>query len=45
MRNIADVPTAAMQVPRVPEDALPPRAPDEPVAPVATVPRVDPPVH
>ena len=45
VRNIADVPTAAMQVPRVPEDALPPRAPDEPVAPVATVPRVDPPVH
>jgi hypothetical protein len=24
---------------------MPPRAPDEPVAPVATVPRVDPPVH
>jgi hypothetical protein len=45
VRSIADVPTKAMQVPEVPEDALPPRAPDEPVAPVATVPRVDPPVH
>jgi 3',5'-cyclic AMP phosphodiesterase CpdA len=45
VRNIADVPTEAMQVPEVPEDALPPRRPDEPVAPVATVPRVDPPVH
>ena len=45
VRNIADVPTEAMQVKQVPEDALPPRQPDEPVAPVATVPRVDPPVH
>jgi len=45
VRNIADVPTEAMQVKQVPEDALPPRQPDEPVAPVHTVPRVDPPVH
>jgi 3',5'-cyclic AMP phosphodiesterase CpdA len=45
VRSIDDVPTAAMQVPAVPEDAMPPRKPDEPVAPVATVPRVDPPVH
>jgi 3',5'-cyclic AMP phosphodiesterase CpdA len=45
VRNIADVPTPAMQVKQVPEDAMPPRKPDEPVAPVGTVPRVDPPVH
>lgn len=45
VRNIADVPTADMQVRQVPEDAMPPREPDEPVAPVHTVPRVDPPVH
>lgn len=45
VRSIADVPTKSMQVRQVPEDALPPRRPDEPVAPVATVPRVDPPVH
>jgi len=45
VRNIDDVPTAQMQVSEVPEDAMPPRAPGEPVAPVATVPRVDPPVH
>jgi 3',5'-cyclic AMP phosphodiesterase CpdA len=45
VRSIADVPTPAMQVAEVPEDALPPREPDEPVAPVGTVPRVDPPVH
>ncbi|HEY7807908.1 MAG TPA: metallophosphoesterase [Croceibacterium sp.] len=45
VRNIADVPTPDMQVKQVPEDALPPRQPDEPVAPVHTVPRVDPPVH
>jgi hypothetical protein len=34
-----------MQIRDIPPDAMPPRAPDEPVAPVATVPRVDPPVH
>ena len=45
VRNIADVPTEQMQVKEVPEDALPPREPDEPVAPIRTVPRVDPPVH
>ncbi len=45
VRSIADVPTEAMQVPEVPEDAMPPRKPGEPVAPVNTVPRVDPPVH
>ena len=45
VRSIADVPTEAMQVKQVPEDAMPPREPDEPVAPVNNVPRVDPPVH
>jgi 3',5'-cyclic AMP phosphodiesterase CpdA len=45
VRSIADVPTEAMQVNQVPEDAMPPRRPEEPVAPVHTVPRVDPPVH
>ena len=45
VRSIADVPTEAMQVKQVPEDAMPPREPGEPVAPVNTVPRVDPPVH
>ena len=45
VRNIDDVPTKAMQVDEVPEDARPPREPHEPVAPVHTVPRVDPPVH
>ncbi|HEX7711667.1 MAG TPA: metallophosphoesterase [Sphingomonadaceae bacterium] len=45
VRNIADIPTAAMQVRQVPEDALPPRAPGEPIAPVKAVPRLDPPVH
>jgi 3',5'-cyclic AMP phosphodiesterase CpdA len=45
VRNIDDIPTRAMQVRQVPEDALPPRAPGEPVAPVKAVPRVDPPVH
>jgi 3',5'-cyclic AMP phosphodiesterase CpdA len=45
VRSIDDVPTPAMQVKQVPEDAMPPRKADEPVAPVGTVPRVDPPVH
>ncbi|MFC3213438.1 metallophosphoesterase family protein [Novosphingobium panipatense] len=44
-RNLAKVPTRAMQIDEVPENALPPREPREPVAPIATVPPVDPPVH
>lgn len=44
-RNLEQVPTSAMQIDRVPENALPPREPGEPVAPVGTVPPVDPPVH
>jgi hypothetical protein len=34
-----------MQIDDVPENALPPREPGEPVAPVNQVPRTDPPVH
>ncbi|PZQ52995.1 MAG: metallophosphoesterase [Novosphingobium pentaromativorans] len=44
-RNLEQVPTPAMQIDQVPENALPPREPDEPVAPVGAVPPVDPPVH
>ncbi|ANY19042.1 Calcineurin-like phosphoesterase [Tsuneonella dongtanensis] len=44
-RNLQDVPTEAMKIDSVPEDATPPREPGEPVAPVNAVPRVDPPVH
>lgn len=45
VRNLESVPTAAMQIDAVPENALPPRQPADPVAPVATVPAIDPPVH
>lgn len=45
VRNLAHVPTPAMQIGAVPPDALPPREPGEPVAPVGAVPPVDPPVH
>jgi 3',5'-cyclic AMP phosphodiesterase CpdA len=45
VRNLQSVPSAAMQISDVPEDAMPPRNPGDPVAPVATVPRTDPPVH
>lgn len=44
-RNLQAVPTEAMKIDDVPEDARPPREPGEPVAPVGAVPRVDPPVH
>lgn len=45
VRNLEAVPTPDMQIPAVPPDALPPRSPGEPVAPVGAVPPVDPPVH
>lgn len=45
VRNLAELPTPAMQIDDVPENALPPREPGEPVAPVNQVPRTDPPVH
>jgi 3',5'-cyclic AMP phosphodiesterase CpdA len=44
-RNLDEVPTRDMQIEDVPENALPPREPGEPVAPVNQVPRIDPPVH
>ena len=45
VRNLAAVPTPDMQIRAIPPDALPPREPGDPVAPVGTVPPVDPPVH
>ena len=45
VRSLDDVPTPAMQIGDVPPDAMPPREPGEPVAPVGAVPRTDPPVH
>lgn len=45
VRNLEAVPTAAMQIAQVPENALPPRQPEDPVAPVGTVPVETPPVH
>lgn len=45
VRNLEKVPTPDMQIDAVPPDALPPREPGEPVAPVGAVPPVDPPVH
>ncbi|MDK2762317.1 MAG: metallophosphoesterase [Sphingopyxis sp.] len=45
VRNLEHVPTPDMLIDDVPPDALPPRNPGEPVAPVAAVPAVDPPVH
>lgn len=44
-RNLQHVATPDMQIDEVPENALPPREPGEPIAPVGTVPPVDPPVH
>jgi 3',5'-cyclic AMP phosphodiesterase CpdA len=44
-RNLQDVPNEAMKIEDVPPDAMPPREPGEPVAPVGAVPRTDPPVH
>lgn len=45
VRNVEAVPTPDMQIGDIPPDALPPRQPGEPVAPVDAVPPVDPPVH
>ncbi len=45
VRNLEHVPSADMLIDNVPEDAMPPREPDEPVAPVHHVPEVDPPVY
>ena len=45
VRNLESVETHDMQIDDVPEDAMPPRNPGEPVAPVRQIPRTDPPVH
>ncbi|SKB69668.1 metallophosphoesterase family protein [Sphingopyxis flava] len=45
VRNLAAVPTADMQIRQIPPDALPPRDPGDPVAPIGAVPPFDPPVH
>jgi len=45
VRNLQQVDTADMQLDDVPENALPPREPGEPMAPVGQVPATDPPVH
>lgn len=46
VRNLEHVPTRDMQISRpIPENALPPRDPDDVVAPVHRVPEEDPPVH
>ncbi|RDC61178.1 hypothetical protein HME9302_02397 [Alteripontixanthobacter maritimus] len=45
VRNLEAVASDDMMIGSVPENALPPRQPGEPVAPVGHVPRTDPPVH
>ncbi|MBH5321435.1 metallophosphoesterase family protein [Aurantiacibacter sediminis] len=45
VRTLGDVATSDMMIDDVPEDAMPPREPGEPVAPVNKVPRTDPPKH
>ncbi len=45
VRNLENVETKDMMIDDVPENALPPREPGEPVAPVNQVPRTDPPVY
>lgn len=45
VRNLEQVDTADMMIDDVPEDAMPPRNPGEPVAPVHQIPAVDPPVY
>ncbi len=45
VRNLEQITTPDMQISDVPEDAMPPREPEEPVAPVNKVPPTDPPVH
>lgn len=45
VRSLSDFATPELQIDDVPENALPPRQPGEPVAPANQVPRTDPPVH
>ena len=44
-RNLDHVDTRSMQIADVPENAMPPRRPQEPVSPIGVVPPFDPPVH
>lgn len=44
-RNLEHVATSDMQIATIPDDAMPPREPGEPVAQVNRVPAEDPPVH
>jgi len=44
-RNLEHVATPDMLIDEVPENALPPREPGEPVSPIGAVPPVDPPIH
>lgn len=44
-RNLGHVPTPDMQIDDVPENAIPPRHPGEPVSHIATIPPFDPPVN
>lgn len=45
VRNREGIATSDMQIGGVPQDAMPPREPGEPVAPVRRIPDEDPPVH
>lgn len=45
VRNLEHVSSRDMMIDDVPEDAMPPRAQGEPVAPIGAVPEVDPPVY
>ena len=45
VRNLEYVPTREMMIDDVPADAMPPRLPEDPVAPIHAVPEVDPPVY
>jgi 3',5'-cyclic AMP phosphodiesterase CpdA len=45
VRDLEGHDTQEMMIDDIPEDAMPPRKPGEPVAPVDQVPRTDPPVH
>jgi len=45
VRNFAAVPSDQMQLGAIPRNAMPPREPGEPVAPIGAVPDFDPPVH
>ena len=45
VRTLDERPNEELRIDDVPPNALPPRRPEEPVAPIGHVPAVDPPVH